>query len=399
MKHFWVMMKSILIIILLLSTGCTYGFFSDLESSGVAAIKTESVVRGKHIPPDNKILLFIGQDTDTINDYIESVPEDNIEAITLYSQLKSAIPNQTLKAIFKPAHWQSGSMDFTQSLKQSPASAIAIGLAIDNCHQENHEQNIAAGKYDATIKVMVKHFKSLAPGKVFLRIGYEFDGPWNCYTPDNYKKAFKRIAQEIKKQQANNIATVWQSASWPDSYGNPNYDTGLATHLNNWYPGDEFVDWVGISVFYRDLSQWNYIPPRTPTEGQDSMLVFAREHNKPVMIAESAPQGFRIGELTNSVIQENKPKPVTADEIWQAWYQPYFDFIYANNDVIRAVAYINTHWDSQGMWQCTKGIAAGSPGCPQGNWGDSRIQANSEIKARWLEQITDSELWIQTSDY
>ncbi|NQZ89878.1 MAG: hypothetical protein HRT54_20100 [Colwellia sp.] len=368
------------------------------QKSTSSKIETNNI-SGKFTPPDNKILLFIGQDSDTISNYIAAVPEDNIEGVTLYSQVKSAQPSETLKAIFLPSSWQSGSVDFTKTLAESPNASIAVGLAFDNCNQVNHQANIANGLYNETIDVMVKHFKSLAPRKVFLRIGYEFDGPWNCYTPKDYKLAFQRIAKAITKQNADNIATVWQSASWPDSYGNPIYDTSLDGHLNTWYPGDEYVDWIGMSVFYRNLSQWNYVPPSTPQAVQEAMLVFAKAHQKPVMIAESAPQGFRISELTNSVIQENKPEPVTAEQIWQTWYQPYFDFIYANNDVIKAVAYINTHWDSQGKWQCTEGIAAGSSGCSQGNWGDSRIQANDEIKARWLEQITNSNTWIQTSDY
>ncbi len=374
---------------------CAWGQSQQHTSSEVA---TDDKL-GKFEPPANKVLLFIGQDSDTISDYISTVPEDNVEGVTLYSELKSAHPKKTLKAMFTPDFWQSGTVDFSKTLTESPNAAVAIGLALDNCNQENHEANIANGLYDLTIAVMVKHLKSLAPRKVFLRIGYEFDGPWNCYTPDNYKLAFQRIAKAITKQHAENIATVWQSASWPDSYGNPIYDTGLDNHLDNWYPGDEYVDWVSMSVFYRDLSQWNYVPPLTPAKGQENILSFARQHKKPVMIAESAPQGFRIAALTNSVIQENNPKPVTAKDIWQGWYQPYFDFIYANNDVIRAVAYINTHWDSQGMWQCKSGIAAGRPGCSQGNWGDSRIQANDYIKARWLNQVTNSDYWMQTSNY
>ncbi|MCJ8321525.1 MAG: hypothetical protein MJK12_17960, partial [Colwellia sp.] len=300
-----------------------------------STIETNNI-SGKFTPPDNKILLFIGQDSDTISDYIAAVPEDNIEGVTLYSEVKSAQPSETLKAIFVPSFWQSGSVDFTKTLADSPNAAIAVGLALDNCNQDNHQENIANGLYDETIDVMVKHFKSLAPRKVFLRIGYEFDGPWNCYIPKYYKLAFQRIAKVITKHNANNIATVWQSASWPDSYGNPIYDTSLEGHLSNWYPGNEYVDWIGMSVFYRSLSQWNYVPPTTPQKGQETLLAFAKVHKKPVMIAESAPQGFHIAELTNSVIQENRPKPVTARQIWQTWYQPYFDFIYANNDVIRA---------------------------------------------------------------
>ena len=351
------------------------------------------------IPPVGKTLLFIGQDSDTISAYVNDVPEDNIEGVTLYTQIKHKDPTQTLFAVLSPADWQSGEMSFTKTLSESPNAALAVGLALDKCNQADHELNIATGEYDQSINFMIDHFKSLAPRKVFLRIGYEFDGPWNCYTPDNYKSAFRHIAKMLDNKGAHNVTTVWQSATWPDSYGNPIYDFNQENHLTTWYPGDDVVDWVAMSVFYRDLSQWNYTPPTTPAESQEKTLAFARKHNKPVMIAEAAPQGYRIGALTQSVIQQNDQTTVSAEDIWQNWYQPFFDFIDNNKDVIRAVAYINTHWETQAMWECQPNIQAGQPGCNGGNWGDSRVQANSYIKEKWLEQITNSNRWVQTSQY
>jgi len=386
---------------LLAIVGCSRG--SDAISADhlqAATVKPVPLIMSNNFTPEgDKTLLFIGQDSDTISDYINSVPEDNIEAVTLYTGLKNADPHKTLKGLFKNVNYGAGNNNFPLTLAESPDAALAIGLAFDNCNQDNHEGNIANGSYDQTIKYMIEHLKSLAPRKVFLRIGYEFDGPWNCYSPQNYIASFKKIAKAIKDQGASNITTVWQSAAWLDSWGNPLYDIRKDTHLDNWYPGDGVVDWVGMSVFFRTLSQWNYVPPITPEKSQKKILDFAKAHNKPVMIAESAPMGIRIGELTAGYIQINQPIAKTPDQIWQTWYQPYFDFIDTNKDVIRAVAYINTHWESQSMWQCQPDIPAGQPGCSQANWGDSRIQANEEIKARWLKQINNSERWIQTSQY
>ncbi|WP_440874150.1 glycoside hydrolase family 26 protein [Thalassotalea sp. PLHSN55] len=360
---------------------------------------TKKIIKGKFTPDGDKTLLFIGQDSDTISAYINEVPEDSIEGVTLYTQLKSNDINKTLFAVLSPADWQSGEMNFPKTLAESPRASLAVGLALDNCKQENHESNIANGAYDDTLNFMVEHFKSLAPRKVFLRIGYEFDGPWNCYTPATYKKAFRKIALAIKAQHADNIVTVWQSATWPDGYGNAIYDFNQTNHLENWYPGDDVVDWVAMSIFYRDLSQWNYVPPTTPAQSQEKVLNFAIKHNKPVMVAESAPQGYRTGALTHSFIQVNQQTPVTAKEIWENWYQPYFGFINENKNVIRAVAYINTHWETQAMWECQPGIPAGQEGCNGGNWGDSRIQANEYIKNKWLEQVNNTERWLQSSDY
>ncbi|WP_093328253.1 glycoside hydrolase family 26 protein [Thalassotalea agarivorans] len=359
-----------------------------------------SFISTRFVPPQNKQLLFIGQDSDTIRDYIAAVPEDNIEAVTLYSQLKHSDPNQTLKGIHESASWNSGEVSFPKTLAASPQAAIAIGLALDTCNgQANHTENVAQGNYDASLAQLVTTLKSWAPRKVFLRIGYEFDGPWNCYQPDSYKAAFRHIKQAIDNNGATNIATVWQSATWPDGYGNKDYDVREKDHFEKWYPGDDVVDWVSMSVFYRDLSNWNYVPPSTPDFGQQKMLAFARAHNKPLMISEAAPQGYRTEALTQSVIQENKPSPVSAEQIWLQWYQPFFDFIEQNKDVIRAVAYINTQWEAQGMWICEPNIAAGQQGCNNGNWGDSRVQANEYIKSKWLEQINDESTWIQTSQY
>lgn len=391
------MFKLVSLLITIMSLlGCTGE--NDVETTGLNRLKVQST-SDKFIPPDGKILLFIGQDSDTISDYMMDVPEDNIEGVTLYSQLKSNTLESSLKGVFSEGNWHSGTVDFNKTLSETKNAALAVGLAFDTCGQIDHQKNIANGAYDKSLKKLIHYFKSLAPRKVFLRIGYEFDGPWNCYTPELYTLAFQHIYKSIKSIEANNVVTVWQTATWPDSYGHQIYDSSLPDHFNRWYPGDEYVDWISMSVFYRDLSQWNYVPPSGPEITQNRLLEFARDHKKPVMISESAPQGYRIAELTQSVIQENAPESTTAEQIWLSWYQPYFDFIYANKDVIRAVAYINTHWDSQLMWQCDRGVPAGSENCIQGNWGDSRVQANPYIKARWLKQVNDTNHWIQSGGY
>ncbi len=72
----------------------------------------------------------------------------------------------------------------------------------------------------------------------------------------------------------------WAAPRWFDS-------------LQDFYPGDEFVDWIGISIF-QQLYPWatesnhfaggsrNYVV---------EVLNLAQDHAKPVMIAESTPFG------------------------------------------------------------------------------------------------------------
>ncbi|MGJ8693486.1 MAG: glycoside hydrolase family 26 protein [Thalassotalea sp.] len=366
----------------------------------IALTAIGSTPRSVFIPPADKVLMFIGQDSETITDYIQQVPQDNIEGVTLYTNLKTANAKQALPAINSSANWRSGDVDFKKTLNDAPKAALAIGLAMDNCGQAPHTENIANGLYQASVTKLATYLKSLAPRKVFLRIGYEFDGPWNCYTPATYKKAYRVIVDELSHQAVTNVNTVWQSAAWPaGADAGEIYDANRPQHFEQWYPGDDYVDWVSFSVFYRDLSQWNYAPAAAPDDIHQAALTFARSHKKPVMIAESAPQGYRLGILTHSPIQMNQQTPKTAAQIWQAWFVPYFSFIEQNNDVIRAVAYINTHWETQGMWQCLPNIPAPQAGCNSGNWGDSRIQANPLIKTKWLEKVNNAAFWQQTADY
>lgn len=366
------------------------------------AIKTAKV-QGRFIPPKNQTLLFIGQDSDSIGDYISSMPQDNIEGITLYSSLKNSDPAQTLPGIHKVANWGSGDVSFQKTLKQAPNAALAIGLAFDGCNDTTHETLIASGKYNASIKQLVTSLKALAPRKIFLRIGYEFDGPWNCYSPSDYKAAYRNIAMAFKTAKADNVITVWQSAAWPDPAiaGDKRaiYDFQTPSHLKNWYPGDDVVDWIGMSVFYRDLSQWNYTPPYTPQFAQEQVLAFARAAQKPVMIAEAAPQGYHIANMTQSPIQMNKAAPTSQEDIWRNWYEKLFQFVDKNRDTIKALAYINAHWSEQAMWTCHPNIQAGQEGCANGNWGDTRVQANDYIKRLWLTEINHAQRWVQTGTY
>lgn len=374
-------------------------WLSVLLTLPCVAAATNAIQTAPHVPPASQLLLFVGQDSDTLSDYQQAVPEHQITGITLYTNLKAGDPQQTFTGIHRAADWQSGTVDFSASLQAFPDAALAIGLAFDQCGSEPHSSRIANGDYDRSIAWLGDYLRALAPRAIFLRIGYEFDGPWNCYHPDTYKPAFRRIVEGIRARGANNVAMIWQSAVWPDPViaGEQQalYDHRQDQHLLRWYPGDDVVDWTAMSVFYRDLSQWQHTPVDTPQQAQQQFLAFSRRQVKPLMIAEAAPQGFRVGKLSQSPIHSNQPVPVSAEYIWQAWYQPFFDFIYANRDTIRAVAYINAHWESQGMWQCAPGSAPPAQDCRNGNWGDSRVQANPLILSRWLNEVTNPALWVQ----
>ena len=392
------------VLVVLMSSACNRSWVSESSHPKNTENLSEIVNAAKFVPEDNKLLMFIGQDSSTLSDYVDAMPSDNIEGITLYTRLTSnKIGNDaglSLAGVFGVANWGAGDVSFQNSLNESPGAALAVGLFLSDTPtcKSTHTRELVAGKYEDALNAMVDYFKGLAPRKVYLRIGFEYDGPWNCYRPETFKAAFRYIHQRIQQRDAQNVATVWHSAVWPapEIAGEFTsiYDHKRDDLLDQWYPGDDVVDWMGISVFYRDLSRWNYVPSDRPEDAQAKFLAFARQHGKPVLIAEAAPQGFRIGGLTQSYTQKNLPESVTAQQIWQGWFAPFFDFVYANRDVIRGVAYINTQWEAQPMWFCEQGETPSQ--CGQGNWGDSRVHVNDLIKSKWLGHVNNADLWLQT---
>ncbi|MGO8672552.1 MAG: glycoside hydrolase family 26 protein [Capsulimonadaceae bacterium] len=78
--------------------------------------------------------------------------------------------------------------------------------------------------------------RSRAP--VFLRFGGEMNGFWTSWgrNPAAYKRAF-RIVHDVMARHAANVVMVWAPNAIP------------VTNLDQYYPGDDVVDWVGISLY------------------------------------------------------------------------------------------------------------------------------------------------------
>ena len=79
--------------------------------------------------------------------------------------------------------------------------------------------------------------------KVFVRFGAEMN-IWSIMcTPEEYIKAYREVASIIKSN-CSNAAMVWGI----------NYVSHAGVDYMDYYPGDEYVDWVG-SCFYADMYQ------------------------------------------------------------------------------------------------------------------------------------------------
>lgn len=323
---------------------------------------TESQTIAGKFAPANGTLLIIGQDVNSIAEYREYT-DIQPGGVTTYTNISEGQP-LLLNGLENDADWGAGHVNANDNLQNDPDAALAIGLYLVDTTGTSLS-HIIDGTHDDTIDQLGR-FIDRASRPVFLRIGYEFDGPWNHYNPEQYIGAYRHIVDRLRLSGVDGFASVWQSAT-------STWGTHEGRHFSEWYPGDDYVDWMGTSYFVFNETV------------HDEFLNFARKRSKPVMIAESSPQGYDLDELTFSgptdgVEFESK----SADQIWEEWFGPFFQYIHSNGDVIRAVAYINADWNSQSMWQ---------PGGSNGYWGDSRVQVNDSIFKSWLDEIS-SETWV-----
>jgi hypothetical protein len=164
-----------------------------------------------------------------------------------------------------------------------PNSAVSVGVDLKGIVAE-----VADGKANEKIDALLDMLTSYNR-PIFLRLGHGFDDPANGYAPDVYVSAWKNFEKRMQAKGSLNGSLMWEVASCEIS------------NIADYYPGDELIDWIGT----------NY-------QCADEAIQLAREHFKPVMLTASS-QGAA----------------------WDEWFVPFFKFVADNNDVVRAVTYIN----------------------------------------------------------
>ena len=366
------------------------GSCADTDSHDTAA--AGGGVNGSLGPPR---LYIVGQDLDAIRGYMGSDCCPRPDGLTAYIDFYDILTPDDFGGLGLDADgnptdlefdWNAGPVSAYKTATEFGVSGIAIGLSLTENDHPGGLDRITAGEHDAEIRQLGKFF-AMIEGPVYLRIGYEFDGAWNQGYEDapRFVRVYRHIADTLRAGDADNVEFVWHGAA---AVADEVIDGGHED-IRQWYPGDGYVDWMGISWFMNpdetiSIPSPPYRPP-TPRELANEILEFARERHKPVMIAEASPQAM---DLKRRFMADHSPIwdgeaggnriAMSDDEIWSHWFAPLFELMHDNDDVIRALAYINVNWDSQGMW---------GPPYASGFWGDSRLEVNPTIAARFAAAI------------
>lgn len=142
---------------------------------------------------------------------------------------------------------------------------------------------VAAGARDGYLRAQADAVRRF--GKpVFVRLDWEMNGTWYPQwnlpgvSPSAYIVAWRHVYDIFQSEGAANAAFVWCPNTWR---GPGDAD------VSAWYPGDEYVDWVGVDGYPQSA------PPDYLLDGPDglnALASFAAARGRPLMLAEWAPQ-------------------------------------------------------------------------------------------------------------
>jgi hypothetical protein len=295
---------------------------------------------------------------------------------------------QTLRGLSSPVDYGSGTEyadgilalrfdvandDHDDDIDDISSSSLSLQLGLwlngtTGCH------DIISGVLSDQIKSLFRYLVEETPAVMtYLRIGYEFDNPSFGYSDDPvaYSQAFRTIVDACSTLYSplrcrQKVITVWHSWAAGVPHG---------TVLSDYYPGDDYVDWIGISIFSqvyarRDNDDYYHNISAVVVVGNEDtirqVLSFAIEHHKPTMIGESTPFG-------------GIPRLI---DPWNDWFEPVLQII--DEYDIAMWCYINCDWDAQPMWH---GVG----------FGNSRLDVNETVLARWRERVLQNPRFVPTT--
>lgn len=150
----------------------------------------------------------------------------------------------------------------------------------------------AAGTYDEHFRTLARNLVAGGQGRATLRLGHEFNGNWYRWTiavpggPADYAAYWRRIVTAMRSVTGAAFRFDWS----PISGGS--YVDGRVVDAAAAYPGDAFVDYIGLDQYDQSWTADRADPERRWSEFMNQAFglrwhqAFAQSHGKPMTFPE-----------------------------------------------------------------------------------------------------------------
>jgi beta-mannanase len=203
-------------------------------------------------------------------------------------------------------------MATVKAMGSTPVISFEPWVAGQGLSQPKYSMDkIAGGTYDAYFATWAKDLATVK-GTVLFRFAHEMNGNWfpwgmgvNGTTPASYVAAWRHVHDIFVANGAKNVKWIWA----------PNQIKASAYTLESQYPGNAYVDILGVDAYNWGTTQW-WSVWSTPAQIYDATFAKLRSigPGKQLVIAE-----------TSSVEQGGRKA---------AWVQSLFDYCTLHQDVI-----------------------------------------------------------------
>ncbi len=232
-------------------------------------------------------------------------------------------------------------------------------------------KDIASGQYDDYITQYAQDVKEYGHPLFIRLICGEFNGNWwqmcspkanSNLTTDDFVSAWRRVVDIFRQEGVTNVAWIWIPVAFPP----PPQDWGRDPNWQAYYPGDDYVDWVGT-----DLNDWG------KPNWMDPIYQFGIDHGKPFFLTE-----FAIRHLDVKFTHKQEVN----------WLNAMFDY-FDSHPQIKAISYFNYKMNSDPNPNSTNHVFLYENKVnylPDANDFDQRLIAGGDdIRALFASRIAD----------
>ena len=211
---------------------------------------------------------------------------------------------------------------------------------------------LVISKIEDWAKAAKDHYEESArngkPFYLMLDFAPEMNGYWFQWggahqKPSDYVSAYRKIIDIFREEEVPHVTWVFHPVLTDMKWYEEQHDDGLRNFQNyltwaepaNYYPGDDYIDWVGFSIYGRDdymaKKSDDYYPSFDKKLEIDDGRIFNFAPHKPRMVAE-------FGVIENRY--KNLSKPLATKAIWLREALKSIK----GNDNIYAMTYWNQSW-------------------------------------------------------
>ena len=142
----------------------------------------------------------------------------------------------------------------------------------------------AAGGYNQYFRTLAQNFVAQGQGSSIIRIGWEFNGDWfpwgtTSATAAQFVTYWQQIVSTMRSVSGANFRFEW------------NPTRGGSVNLANYYPGDAYVDIIGMDVYDTEWATYagasaEFANMESEPYGLDWLATFSSQHGKPIAFPE-----------------------------------------------------------------------------------------------------------------